>query len=176
MKPGKISFLLWVQIACILALTGLSVAWAEVTELKRFSLDDMKGVISRSGVEIDGNTSADGRGCLKIVSDKPRVVRLFEVSDVSVDNARLIYQARVRTEDVTGIVFLEMWCHFPGKGQYFSRGLQTPLSGTTGWTTEETPFFLKKGEKPDLIKLNLVINGTGTAWIDDICLLKAPLK
>jgi len=53
---------------------------------------------------------------------------------------------------------------------------QTPLTGTTDWTTEETPFFLRKGENPDNVKLNLVINGKGTAWIDDIRLLKGPLQ
>jgi hypothetical protein len=103
-------------------------------------------------------------------------VRLFEVGDIDVENARLIYQAKVRTENVEGKVYLEMWCHFPGKGDFFSRGLQTPLTGTTGWTTEETLFFLQKGENPDNVKLNLVIDGKGTAWIDDIHLLKGPLK
>ncbi|MCZ6549959.1 MAG: hypothetical protein V3R69_01565 [candidate division NC10 bacterium] len=102
-------------------------------------------------------------------------MRLFEVGDLTVENARLIYQAKVRTAGVDGQVYLEMWCHFPGKGEFFSRGLETPLTGTTEWTTEETSFFLKKGQKPDYIKLNLVINGTGTAWIDDIRLLKGPL-
>ena len=68
-----------------------------------------------------------------------------------------------------------MWCRFPGKGEFFSRGLQSPLTGTTDWTTEETAFFLKKGENPDNVKLNLVINGSGTAWIDDVRLLKGPL-
>jgi hypothetical protein len=111
-----------------------------------------------------------------MTSTKPTVIRLFETGDIDVENARLIYQARVRTEDVEGKVYLEMWCHFPGKGDFFSRGLQTPLTGTTEWTTEETPFFLKKGENPDNVKLNLVIKGKGTAWIDDIRLLKAPLR
>jgi hypothetical protein len=88
----------------------------------------------------------------------------------------LIYQAKVRTEEMVGRAYLEMWCHFPGKGEFFSRGLLSPLTGTTNWMTEETPFLLKRGEKPDLVKLNLVINGKGTAWIDDIRLLKGPLQ
>jgi len=88
----------------------------------------------------------------------------------------LLYQAKVRTKDIQGQVFLEMWCHFPGKGEFFSRSLQSPLSGTTEWTSIETPFFFKKGQKPDLVKLNLVINGNGTAWIDDIHLIKGPLQ
>jgi hypothetical protein len=40
----------------------------------------------------------------------------------------------------------------------------------------QTPFFLKKGEKPERVKLNLVITGKGTAWIDGIRLIKGPLK
>ena len=103
-------------------------------------------------------------------------MHLFECGNIDIENARLIYQARLRTEDVKGQVYLEMWCYFTGKGQFFSRGLDSPLSVSTEWTTQETPFFLKKGENPDDIKLNLVINGTGTVWIDDIRVLKGPLS
>ena len=148
----------------------------QVVEIKLFPIDSMEGVITRSDVGIDREISSDGNGSLRITSTKPTVVRLFETGDIDIENARLIYQARLRTENVEGQVYLEMWCHFPGKGEFFSRGLQTPLTGTMEWTTEETPFFLKKGENPDNVKLNLVINGRGTAWIDDIRLLKAPLR
>jgi hypothetical protein len=146
-----------------------------VVELRHFSIDTMDGIITRSGVRIDRDISSDGNGSLRVTSTRPTVVRLFEVGDMDIENARLIYQARVRTESVEGKVYLEMWCHFPGKGEFFSRGLQTPLTGTTEWTTEETPFFLKKGENPDNVKLNLVINGKGTAWIDDVRLLRGSL-
>jgi hypothetical protein len=44
------------------------------------------------------------------------------------------------------------------------------------WVTQETPFFLKPGENPDNVKLNLVIEGKGTVWIDDISLVKGPLS
>lgn len=145
-------------------------------ELKRFPVDSLEGIITQSGVQFDKEVSSDGKGSLKIIATEPTVVRLFELGDIDVENARLIYQAKVRTEGVEGQVFLEMWCHFLGKGEFFSRGLQTPLTGTTNWTTEETPFFLKKGENPDNVKLNLVINGKGTVWIDDIRILKGPLQ
>lgn len=56
------------------------------------------------------------------------------------------------------------------------RNPQTSLTGTTNWTTKETPFLLEKGPNPDLVKLNLVTHGEGTAWIDDIVLLKGPLR
>lgn len=148
----------------------------QITEIKHFPVDNTEGIITQSGVEIDKQISSDGSGSLRITATEPTVVRLFETGDIDVENARLIYQAKVRTKGIKGQVFLEMWCHFPGKGEFFSRSLQTPLTGTTDWTTEETPFFLKKGENPDNVKLNLVVDGKGTAWIDDIRLLKGALQ
>jgi len=173
---GMRTLVFCICIVMIFVVVGCSKPSKEVVELKRFPVDTMEGIITQSGVEIDKTVSSDGKGSLRIIATEPTVVRLFEVGDIDVENARLIYQAKVRTEGVEGQVYLEMWCHFPGKGEFFSRGLQTPLTGTTGWTTEETPFFLKKGENPDNVKLNLVISSKGTAWIDNIRLIKAPLK
>lgn len=170
------TFAFCVCIAMIFVVVGCSKPSKEVVELKRFPVDSMEEIITQSGVQIDKAVSSDGKGSLRITATEPTVVRLFEVGDIDVENALLIYQAKVRTENVEGKAYLEMWCHFPGKGEFFSRGLQTPLTGTTEWTTEETPFFLQKGENPDNVKLNLIIEGKGTAWIDDIRLLKGPLK
>lgn len=159
----------------ILCVAGCSQTSKQVTEIQRFPIDNLQGVITQSEVQIDNQISSDGNGSLRIIATQPEVVRLFEAGDVDIEDARLIYQAKVRTENVEGQVYLEMWCHFAGKGEFFSRGLQTPLTGTNEWTTEEIPFFLKKGENPDNVKLNLIINGKGTVWIDDIRLLKGPL-
>jgi hypothetical protein len=166
---------LWI---CMMILVGVSCSkpQQQVSELKRFPIESLEGVIVQSGLQFDKDISSDGNGSLRITASEPAVTRLFELGDIDVEDARLIYQAKVRTEGVEGQVYLEMWCRFPGKGEFFSRGLQTPLTGTTDWTSEETPFFLKKGENPDNVKLNLVINGKGTAWIDDIRLLKSPLQ
>jgi hypothetical protein len=148
---------------------------AQHTELKTYSISSMSGVISQSGVVVDLKDSSDGDGSLKITADSPRTVRLYETGDLDVEDARLAYRAKLRTENVEGKVYLEMWCHFPGKGEYFSRAMNTPLTGTVGWTSQETPFFLKKGENPDNVRLNLVIDGKGTVWIDDIHLISGPM-
>lgn len=148
------------------------------SELKSFPLDNMEGLITQSGITIDKKISSDGNGSLRIEAKETTTVRLFETGDIDIENARLIYQARLRTENLQGKAYLEMWCHFPGGGEYFSKGLHAALIGSTGtsWTIEEIPFILKKGQNPDNVKLNLVIEGTGTVWIDDIRLLKGPLK
>lgn len=133
-------------------------------------------VITRTNVTFDPAVSADGKGSLRIDAPERMVVHLYEVTNIDVENARLTYRARVKTKDVEGKVFLEMRCAFTGKGEYFSRGLDTALSGTNDWTTQETPFFLKKGQRPEIVKLNLVIMGKGTVWIDDAKLIRGPLR
>lgn len=140
--------------------------------IKAYPLDTLEGVIHQSGVMLDSQVTHDGHGSLMITVTEPAVVRLFETGDIDIEDAALIYQAKVRTEGFQGRVYLEMWCHFDGIGEMFSRGLQAPLTGKNDWTSEEIPFFMKKGENPDNIKLNIVCEGSGTVWIDDIRLLK----
>jgi hypothetical protein len=166
---------------CLVALTlllatGCSNHAQQEVELKRFPVDSLDGIITQSGAELDKETSSDGKGALRIHATGPTTVRLFEISDVDVENARLTYRAKLRSANLQGQAYLEMWCRFPGKGEFFSKGLQSPVTGSMNWMTAETPFFLKKGEKPDLIKLNLVVDGKGIVWIDDIRLLKGPLQ
>jgi hypothetical protein len=166
------SCILWCS---LLLFFGCQAQKHQTVELKHYPLDSLEGIISRSGVELDKNISSDGNGALRVTAAAPVTVRLFETGDIPVDNARIIYQARLRADNVQGQAYLEMWCRFPGKGEFFSRAMHAPLSGTAEWSSQETPFFLKSGEDPDEIKLNLVINGTGTVWIDDIRLIKGPL-
>ncbi len=153
-----------------------SPAPAAVAELKRLPIDTAVGILTTTGVTFDPGQSVDGKGSLRIEASAPTTVRLYELGDVHVEDARLIYQAQVRTENAQGRVYLEMWCHFAGRGEFFSRGLASAPSGTTNWTSQETLFFLQPGENPDNVKLNLVMEGPGTAWIDDIKLLRGPLE
>lgn len=152
--------------------TSCSKRSIETVELKHYPVNSLTGIITTTGVSLDTNITKDGKGSLRITADKPTTVRLFETGDIGVDNAKLIYKASLRTEEVKGQVYIEMYCHFPGQGEFFSRALKSPLSGTNDWTSQETPFFLKKGQDPDNIKVNLVIRGKGTVWIDDIRLIK----
>ncbi|MHC4693068.1 MAG: DUF4190 domain-containing protein [Planctomycetota bacterium] len=147
-------------------------------ELKHYPLDSMEGIIEQDKVTIDRQISSDGNGSLRIEATETTTVRLFETGDIDIEEARLIYQARLRTQNLQGKAYLEMWCLFPGGGEYFSDARYAALIGSTGtaWTTEEIRFLLKKGQNPDNVKLNLVIEGTGTVWIDDIRLLKGQLR
>ncbi len=144
-------------------------------ELKHFPLDSLESVRATTGVKFDPGISSDGKGSLRVESEGPLVVPLFEIEDVNIDNAALIYQASLQSDKLDGQAFLEMWVRVPGKGEFFSRGLNRPVTGTMSWLQASTPFFLQAGQKPDLIRLNLVVNGKGRVWIDDIRLLRQPL-
>jgi len=171
-----VSAILCPAITIVALVSGCSRPSSTVSELKHYPIESLDSIITKTDVSIDKEITTDGNGSLRITATQPTTVRLYETGDLDVENARLTYQAKVRTEGVEGKVYLEMWCQFTGQGEFFSRDLSSPLSGTSGWSTEETPFFLKKGENPDNVKLNVVIEGTGTVWIDDIRLFRGPLQ
>lgn len=142
--------------------------------LKHYDVNSMDQVITKyADVKIDKETSADGKGSIKIKTNEPVVINLYRTGDLDVEQATLAYKAKVKTKNFEGKAYLEMWAHFKGKGRFFSRDLMSPVVGDTlGWVEEETKFFLNKGENPDEIELNLVIQGTGDIWVDDIKLIK----
>jgi hypothetical protein len=102
-------------------------------------------------------------------------VRLFEIANPAIEECLVLYEAQVKTQKVRGRAYLEMWCRFPDKGEFFSKDIANATGGTTDWVSSQTSFWLKKGERPDLIKLNVVIEGSGTLWIKDIKLRKTRL-
>ena len=145
-------------------------SWAG--ELKRLSLDDVSSIGLK--IRTDSMIKVEGKGSVKITTLWPTIVCLGEVTGLNIENAKLIYTARVRSE-LEGAAFLEMWAHVGG-GQYFSKGMNNPIKGKSDWKTIRTPFMFQKGQRPDKLTLNVVINGKGTLWIDDIVLSKEPLK
>lgn len=168
-ETKSIHFFLMLVIVSILI--GCPQKSQTVKTLRSYPMDSLEGVITRSNASLDKENTSDGNGSIHFRIDSPQTIRLFETGDIDVENTRITYQAKLKLENVSGKVYLEMLCHFPGKGEFFSRALQSPLSGDTDWASQETPFFLKKGENPDNIKLNVIIEGAGDIWVDDIKLI-----
>ncbi|MFO8061698.1 MAG: hypothetical protein R6U31_02095 [bacterium] len=128
-------------------------------------------VINESGnIHFTGEPSFDSDGSCMLSADTSAVFSLFTVHNIDVENTAIVYSAMVKTENLKGRCYLEMWCFFPDKGRYFSRGLDNALTGNNDWTKITTPFFLKEGENPDSIHLNIVTQGSGTVYIDNITL------
>ncbi len=120
-----------------------------------------QSTITRDGV------TADQAGW-RIDAKEARTVRLFELPDPGVEDGVLTYRAKIKSEKLQGNAYLEMWCRLPGEGESFSKGLLNDVTGTTDWASYERIFFLKRGQTPDLLKLNVVLEGKGTLWIKDV--------
>jgi hypothetical protein len=117
--------------------------------------------------------SADG---WVMEAPKTGTVHLFEVGGLQVEQCTLTYRASLSTQKLDGRAYLEMWVRVPGRGEFFGRGTDQTVEGTTGWTSRETRFYLKKGQIADLVKLNLIVEGNGEQIaIKDVELLKTPL-
>lgn len=138
---------------------------APPTAIRRFGSAD--ATLSTDSISIEGD------GWL-VDAREAQVVRLFEIADPDAEKCILTYRATMKSEDLEGRAYLEMWCRFPGRGEFFSKGLHQVLKGSTDWSSYEIPFRLKKGERPDLIKLNLAVEGRGKVWLRDVELLRMP--
>ena len=157
----------------IVILLGLFVCTPSMAaDLKKLSLDDIATLGLK--IENDAGVKVEGNGSIKISTLWPTTVCLGEVTGLDIENAKLIYKADVKSH-LDGSALLEMWVHVGG-GQYFSRGLNSTVTGNSDWKSMQTPFMLQKGQNPDRVTLNLVIKGKGTVWIDNIVLSKEPLN
>lgn len=161
---------MWRMVAAVLAgLLGCArtgtVGPAE--QIKAFGPTDEP--IAQTGVTSD-------EGGWRVARGEPGSVQLFEVP-AGLENTVLTYRARMKASDVKGKAYLEMWVRVPGRGEFFSRGLAQPLTGSSGWASYEIPFFLnQKGVRADLVKLNVAFEGGGgTVWVKDIELMQARL-
>jgi hypothetical protein len=159
-------------VAGIVAVALLVQSSAQAQELKKLSLDDASSI--GLTIQTDASVKTEGKASVKIMTAWPTTVCLGEVTGLAVEDAKLVFKAKVKTA-LEGDAFLEMWAHVGG-GQYFSKGMNDPAKGKSDWKTIQTPFMFQKGQKPDKVTLNIVINGKGTVWVDDIVLSKEPLK
>ena len=131
---------------------------------------------STSDSTINNDSISEEADTFLIESKQPQSIPLFEIENPDIEKCILTFRAQLKTENFEGEAYLEMWCRFPGKGEFFSRGIQQALKGTNDWSTKETPFYLKRGQQPDLIKLNIAAQGVGSVWAKSIELLVTPLE
>jgi hypothetical protein len=135
------------------------------------ALDSARSVAQQPGVSFDPAISTDGRGSLRIDASGERTV--IELADVPIEAPKLprfAYRAKLRSEKIEGRAYLEMWVRVKDKGDFFSRALHSQLSGTSDWSTHEAPFFLEEDQEVTRATLNVVIEGSGTLWVDAVTL------
>lgn len=165
--------ILWISTGAFLLLWSVLAATGNCEELIRLPLDNASSL--GTTISTDATIKQEGDGSIRITTLWPTTICLAEVPALNVENASLVYRARVKSEKLAGRAFLEMWCEVEGS-HYFSRGMDSTVTGSVNWKTLQTPFLLQAGQKARAVTLNIVINGKGTVWVDDVTLFRESLQ
>lgn len=168
-------FLLSIAVTAALAAGGCGRGPAEVAS---FPVDGDQDILDRGGenVAFDREESADGGGSLRAESERSRTVRLYEVRNPrGLEGRLIILTAQLKSVGIHGRAFPELWIHAAGRNEVQARNPAGVISKTQNWKSVRIEYRCEQGERPDLLRVNLVIDGFGRAWIDDIRITSEPL-
>jgi serine/threonine protein kinase len=121
-------------------------------------------------------------GGWRFSADGDRTVRFFEIADPDVDNCRLVFRARLRTEEATGASLRLTWKNDAGEEFDSAMDPTSVAEGDTEWAWYEATVSIPPGERPRVVKLLMTMRGKpvggeskkNLVWIKDIELLTLP--
>lgn len=177
--------------SAVLLLAILSIASAGALACSKDSASDPSGESGRAGrspVEIahyplsaeavpaaadavfDPDVSQDGGGSLRVVTGmEGGRLRLYRIDDLGPVEGSLVYTGFLKSRDLQGEAFFELWCHPVEGNSAFVRGLPSRVAGTFDWRPQELAFSRPETcRNPSFVELNVVIRGAGTVWIDNL--------
>jgi len=121
-------------------------------------------------VGLDRGVKHDGQSSVRIAakSDSPSgfgtLMQEFRADDWR--GKRVRFRGHVKTEDIAQLVGLWMRIDGPdGKPQAFDNMSTRPIKGTSDWKAYDVVLDIPADAK--LVALGLLIQGTGTAWLDE---------
>jgi hypothetical protein len=156
----------------LLVLAGCGAPEPSMVTLDTYPFDVHPSHRPEGAIAMDPIVSWDGKGSLRVRADSATVVPVVDLPALEMDDTILLYEAKIRTRDLDGLAYLEMRCGLGERGTFYSRGLRSPMTGSRSWTSQQVRFRLKPGEVPSSLRLSLVMTGPGTAWVDDVRLLR----
>lgn len=143
-------------------------------EVDAFSCGTADRVVAKELVTVDKGTSSDGDGSIMITTAEPVTVRFFE-GKLPGENSKYTYKVKLKTENLNGDAYLTMDVNYPSGGkQTVQQEVRSYLSDTNDWTPMEISISAPN-QKPASVVLNVVVDGDGTVWIDDLHLIATPL-
>ena len=123
----------------------------------------------------DPEISRDGDGSLRLQTEHGGRLRLYALDDLGQVKGRLVFTGFLKSNDLRGAAFFEMQCRPTTGNSAFVRGVTGRVEKTSDWKPTQIGF-----SRPDLcsnplsVELNVVVDGSGTVWIDDLRLWSVP--
>ncbi len=141
-----------------------------------FPCNSTDKVVTQGAVTEDKTVSADGQGSLKITTEMPTTIKLFQIPYPRIEGCKVWYKAKIKTQQFGGSAYLQMVVHFSRGGQITAQNYQNAIRGNTkGWVESVLEATVREGQKPSSVELNLVVQGAGTLWVDDVHVLRQAL-
>jgi hypothetical protein len=151
-----------------------SAAAGDPVELAHFPIGG-GAVPEGADAAFDPGISRDGGGSLRVESEAGGRLRLYRLGDLGPLSGRLLMTGFLKSRDLKGAAFFEMRCRPAVGNEAFVRGVSGRVEGSSDWKPTQMGF-----SRPDLcsnpvsVELNVVVDGSGTIWIDDLRLWSAP--
>ncbi len=143
-------------------------------EVDVFSCNTAERVVAKELVTVDKGTSVDGDGSIMIATAEPVTVRFFEAK-LPGENCQYTYKVKMKTDTLNGDAYLTMDVNYPSGGkQTVQQDIQSYLSDTNDWTPMEITISAPN-QKPASVTLNVIVDGDGMVWVDDLHLIATPL-
>jgi len=143
-------------------------------EVDYFTCNSVERVVAKELVQLDKSVSSDGDGSILIATQEPVTVRFFE-GKLPGENCKYTYKVKLKTEKLNGDAYLTMDVNYPSGGsQNVRQDVQQYLSDTNDWTPSEITISAPN-QKPASVVLNVVVDGDGKVWVDDLHLIATPL-
>lgn len=167
----KFVFLLLAGFAGLVYLMLFGETQYSVTELAHFPMDEFESVdeMHTATLQFDPVHSTDGRGSLRIDVAGPTLVELGEVEGQgeNLSYRQLFYEAKVKTQDLSGPAFLVMQAGVRGGMPVI--GSENVLEGSQDWTTLQLATGNPENTyHSETTTLQLDVRGQGTVWVDDV--------
>lgn len=155
---------------------GSPAATTKAVEIAHFPIS-VGAVPAGADAVFDPGVSRDGGGSLRVDTQQGGRLRLYALDGLGEVPGRLVYTGFLKSRDLRGAAFFEMWCRPAAGDPAFVRGVNRRVEGTSDWKPTEIGF-----SRPDLcsnpvsVELNVVVDGSGTVWIDDLRLWSVPVN
>jgi len=167
-------FSLVLVLAAALAAAGCDKKAEPPKEIDAFNCDTADRFLSPDAATLEKSGAAEGAACFKFVVEQPSTVPLFEVKFPG-DAAKFTIRFKMRVKDFLGDAYGLMAVNYASGGKQEIKNYDKALGATSDWVPMELSWTVQKGQKVDSLVLSAALSGTGTVWIDDVHVIRAPL-
>ena len=133
--------------------------------LVAFGCENLSGI--SPAFSLDKETKYKGESSICVDAASPCRVTAAQFDGPQKENFTLHSSAMVKTDLNPGAFIFELVVLFDG-GYYYSRAIDQRIVGKKDWQEVTADFLFKEGQTPEKVFVNLIIEGSGKVWIDDI--------